>query len=117
MEDKQEEQIQKHERIKSQIKELLVKALGEPANSPLLKDMKHALVFETTSKILQPPLDILGQRRVSELQAIIEDVVQQYQDIDHQHVNLFTCIVKNITQAIQNLAEWIKAKLFRELLE
>ena len=105
----------KHQRIKGQIKELFVKALGSPANSPLLKDMKHALVFEMTSKIVQTPLDILGQRRVAVLQDIIEDVVQQYQDIAHHHVNLFTCNVKKITKAIQNLAEWIKTKLFREL--
>ena len=112
---KNDEQIEKGKIMKLLFGDLLVLALGEPKDSPFLHEIKDAIVFEVTSKLLKTPMDILGQRRVAELQNIIEETILQYEQIEpfkNKHITTF--IKENLT-SIRFWGEKRKLKLFGAL--
>ena len=58
------------------MKILMNEIVSDIENPQMVKDFKIALLFETFSKIIASPLDIIGRRKASRLEEIMHDSTQ-----------------------------------------
>ena len=68
------------------MKILMNEIVSDIENPQMVKDFKIALLFETFSKIIASPLDIIGRRKASRLEEIIHNSPQTQVQTVFSHI-------------------------------
>ena len=78
-------------------------------NQQMVKDLKKALLFETFSKIIASPLDIIGRRKASRLEEIIHNSPQT------QVQTVFSHILEILNKFVGKVQETKCSRCFQQL--